>query len=90
MNDLIEWLRAQYDADERGIREALRTAEWGVTERDLIDIDSKRKILGVCEAAIANQGIYGEDAQEQVAEDILRIMAQPYADRPGFQQEWAA
>lgn len=56
--------------------------------RVLAEVDAKRRIIAACEQAIKSQGIYGEDGQEQLADDVLRQIAVPYADRSGYRQEW--
>lgn len=100
--DLIAWLRAQLDDDERVAEAAKDAWLWNdFTDDDgsafierlgidrwLAEVDAKRRILDRCGEAYREQGIYGEDGQEQLAEDVLRLLALPYADRPGYREEW--
>jgi hypothetical protein len=56
--------------------------------RVLREVEAKRRILGRCIQARADQGIYSEDGQAAVAEDVLKLMALPYSDRSDYQEEW--
>ncbi|CBG71888.1 hypothetical protein SCAB_48371 [Streptomyces scabiei 87.22] len=50
--------------------------------RVLCEIDAKRRII----AAYEN---YDREAPElDVPESVLRLLALPYADRPGYREEW--
>ncbi|MFD5709508.1 DUF6221 family protein [Streptomyces pharetrae] len=135
MDDLLRWLRAQLDEDERIARAAtlgpwvqsgigdygwtvdfgrpgsgVETAdtEQGLADADFIaahdparvlrEIDAKRWIIDEC------AHWYGKLAKEAVAPSpapfpalgevldavtpILRALALPYADRPGYREEW--
>lgn len=125
MDDLVRWLGAQLDEDERIARavedrsapwdgqwmadgnSAVRTynghvlfyrhdsgplkpgladhvAEWDPA-RVLREIDAKRRLV---------EGLAGADPEAGyitgtfTAVDALRLLALPYADRPGFKEEW--
>jgi hypothetical protein len=115
MKDLVDWLRAQLDEDERVARAAdagrwlpedkgitfeyraddyhegeaqarlvadsranqEHIAEW-YPARVLAEVEAKRRIL--------------DDASAMVWRDalgnFLRLLALPYADRPGYREEW--
>lgn len=61
--ELIEFLRAQYDAEERLAREASR-------------YDDEDAARGDCPGIRPNEI------------EALKILAEPYRDRPGFQESW--
>jgi len=145
MDDLVQWLGAQLDEDERIARRACEYAEasWRLDEdaetvlwwppeprvaakerehglpvvsdrwrgqaiapggeriaphiashdpaRVLREIDVKRQLLARYEelrAASKEQGLIG-DVTEEYQDFLLRLLALPYADRPGFREEWA-
>lgn len=142
MQDLVEWLRAQLDEDERIARGCSGTDWWehpanwvsapplnrvAVVVHDgnrghivrhdparvLREIDAKRRLLdlhGIVHRNIGWQGVDGEaeygelpvcghcvpkhthyPTREDVPEGpcpTLRLLALPYADRPGYREEW--
>jgi uncharacterized protein DUF6221 len=119
--DLLQWLRAQLDEDERIARGA-DPGPWGSSSlgrhdqaairtgaptsliqfdgsraaanglhvarhdpaRVLREIDAKRRMLDECERAVD----YDSRGMLSMAEDFLRLLAIPFADRPGFREEW--
>lgn len=100
MNDLVTWLRAQLDDDERVAEQAsswtwqpelagehvstAHIARWNPA-RVLADVDAKRCIL----ALGGDFDVYSEPYTAQpVWERAVRLLALPYADRPGFREEW--
>jgi hypothetical protein len=85
MDDLVTWLRAQLDEDERDMN--ARPAE----------VDAKRRILDLHTPARPGDPSYGCPTCWEGAEDggpmdypcpTLRLLALPYADRPGYQGSW--
>jgi hypothetical protein len=48
------------------------------------DIDSKLRILDTCVHAAYIQNV----GAAKIAEQVLRLLALPYASRPGFRAEW--
>ena len=84
-DDLVVWLREQLDEDERVARVAG---------------EAKRRILDLAESAtqrMAMKAGYDTVARLEKAlakvtapelERVLRLLALPYADRPGFREEW--
>jgi hypothetical protein len=113
VDDLVEWLRAQLDEDER-IARAAKSGPWHedggvvyathptdevvdysesaehIAEHDparvLREIDAKRRLLswlGSKNQWALDSGLWGWDD-----EGALRLLALPYADRPGFREEW--
>lgn len=119
VDDLITWLRAQIDEDERAAQKAWG-AEWraelqeprqhivtvgasqvqdGVSvasgapavlphiaahspARVLREVEAKRRIIA------SELSPYPEAAHADVATVTLRLLALPYADRPGYREEW--
>jgi hypothetical protein len=59
--------------------------------RVLREIDAKRQLLDRYEelrAASKEQGLIG-DVTEEYQDFLLRLLALPYADKPGYREEWA-
>jgi hypothetical protein len=135
VEDLVQWLTAQLDEDERTARAAtlgpwvqsgigdygwtvdfgrpgagVETAdtEQGLADANFIathnparalrEIEAKRRILECHESWAAGNGaiICGRCGREHVDGrpgghfpcQTLRLLALPYADRPGFREEW--
>lgn len=97
MDDLIAWLRAQLDDDERMLRAldetALNgiesTAGWDVreyVERGLAEVDAKRRILERCEYELRTY--IGSSSQVALAYLVLKQIALPCAGQPGYREEW--
>ncbi|MFD0053016.1 DUF6221 family protein [Streptomyces sp. NPDC127168] len=118
MDDLVVWLRAQLDEDERGAQDALkrttttrrriggewvedtvqppewRRSVWG-PERVLREIDAKRRTVDLCAPPLVE--VTGPEDTERCftpgegqpwGVDVLRLLALPYADRPGYRDDW--
>jgi hypothetical protein len=60
---------------------ARHIAEWDPA-RVLREIDAKRRALGRINSHAAVMG------RDEVHDDLLRLLALPYADRPGYREEW--
>lgn len=145
MDELVQWLRVQLDADDRLARQACGDDGWVVGERALcgccVDIrsgkgalvctlddrdaphiaewdparvlreaDAKRQVLGrydkagqAVEELSARRNLLharGEDVLmvelglesaihgRDALAGVLRLLALPYADRPGYREEW--
>lgn len=113
MDDLVRWLRAQLDEDERiawdacgpGNRWEVADSGASVSQEDrdaahiarhdparvLREIDAKRRLLARYEellTASKKEGLIG-DVTEEYQDFLLRLLALPYADRPGFREGWA-
>ena len=116
MTDLMAWLRAQMDADERpalaaaaryvapdgqaywplpSVRARFRDADDGIRAgleliashdpaRVLRQVAAMRAIVDACEYTLDY-----EDYGWPLARDVLRHLATMYADRDGYQPEWA-
>ncbi|MEU3098534.1 DUF6221 family protein [Streptomyces sp. NPDC006967] len=114
MDDLVEWLRAQLDEDERtaraatpgpwraGVRSGFDAVDgdgWTVCNasdvdvahiarhdpaRVLREIDAKRRTLIRCEEAMLSASPMLVHFAKQTAWE----MALPYADRPGYRDDW--
>jgi hypothetical protein len=105
VEDLVRWLGAQLDEDGRIARACPGDGEWEARHikvygpdlsaevrahmavhdpaRVLREIDAKRRVIA--EAAEYEPGISGYAEMWTV----LRLLALPYADRPGYREEWA-
>lgn len=132
MDDLVTWLRAQLDDDERVARAAhpgpwdlrtwdafggaaaevlmplgepgyrtgltrsslIGTQEAGTAEhiaqwdpaRVLAEVGAKRRILDLCEIGTYDGGHFG--GYGDAYDDVVQRLALPYADRPGYREEW--
>ncbi len=112
-SDLITWLRAQLDCDERAANNLDELANYernGIestagghvvdyldrfsSDRALAEVDAERRILDLhaepheCpewDRALGETctGYYGDEGCP-----TLRLLALPFADRPGYQEEW--
>lgn len=135
MDDLVTWLRAQLDEDERVARSAT-SAPWTAKRADrsvyaqetsvvmgghdggwyvvpcdmesgegaesgdaqhiarwdparvLAEVEAKRRILGLWSDGADFPDFSG--GYQAAAEDAISAMAQPYAGREGWREEWAA
>ena len=96
-----EWAEAFYAAIEPppGYRPRPET-DWEVQEarRGLADLDSKRRIVELhvaTELAVATiaplDDVIGDAISQSalaVTTGVLQLLALPYADHPGYRQEW--
>ena len=97
--DLVDWLGAIKDEEERWTRVAIRTAEHGVTEFDLDRIAADRKILELHKATdwcgpterscqICHEDYsWGPDHGDWPCA-TLKALASPYEGREGWQESW--
>ena len=91
-DDLVTWLRAQLDADEHTARGWLNDLalygpfEWDPSEV-LAEVASKRRILDHVEAAHRMAKI-GPSAGDGAWFLVTRLLAERYADRAGYREEW--
>lgn len=96
--DLPEWLGEQLDEDERLARESIEVREraWGYDpHHHLREIDAKRAVLtehairdGRCRVCAARAN--GNWTRFRAPCNTLRLLALPYADRPGYDEALAA
>lgn len=141
MVELVEWLRAQLDKDERdakarrgifpspgvsddgsvtlhvrpggnmtitwyrhpaeGWDDMAKLQSWADTEhgwtqeRVLREIDAKRRTVALCEPPLVD-ATGPQDTKRHFVPgegppwglDVLKLLALPYADRPGYREEW--
>lgn len=103
MDDLVEWLRAQLDEDEREAADGIHTAfcvndvrypeecVCGWSARVLREVEAKRWVIETLRS-------YEPDDEWGTEPDMgkrgnnaagaLRRLALPYSDRPGYLEEW--
>ena len=97
MTDLVPWLRAQLDEDERvaptaAIVMATRssTAEIGI--RLMAEINAKRRILDDYGKALDRRKQHPDDvasaAHLLAMLHVIKLLALPYAERPGYLEDW--
>lgn len=129
-DDLVTWLRAQLDDDERAAREATPghwqadaapDGRWYIDPgrdaddvgevarradaehiarhdpaRVLAEVDAKRRILDACppEDDFEQRVRFGswescsDGCPADVMLNVVKLLALPYADRPGYRDEW--
>lgn len=88
---IVEFLTARYDEAESGIREALKTEDYGVSQSDLDDIAAKRAIIEDYEDHVKTYRDEPTPAGEGIRFGLLLALAriaEGYADRPGYDVEW--
>lgn len=122
VDDLVAWLRAQLDEDERVAKTATSGGPWrvdgmsvrGQTRMNLTDVlvvrhtwpqeadhivrhdparvlrevEAKRRIIDQYTTDINSDHWEARLAADDFGEAALRLLALPYADRPGYQEEW--
>lgn len=103
MDDLVRWLRAQLDeanTDLHTVECGWHQREFGhegtdctcgAPERLRAEVDAKRQMLECCEWN--NEGDREEFSdyqagRAQASRHFVRLLALPYADRPGYREEW--
>ena len=102
--DLAAWLTQIWDEQEKdainpvkgeihsrdceSIREHTPfPCECGVPEQILARLAADRKILAECQRMLAMDDWEYSDVPD-LAEFVMRRQAEPYSDRPGFQEAW--
>lgn len=104
MDDLIAWLRVQLDEDERVARavdprEWLDGDAWAELDgavrahaaawdphRVLAEVEAKRRVLELTDFSAQFPDTDG--GYDSACEDVIKLLALPYADRPGYLPEW--
>lgn len=86
-DDLVEFLRKQYGRAAQGAR-ALPHAIGNLQslwspDRLLADVDSKLKVVEECVRTLDY-----EDHGHALANDVLRLLALPYADHKDYRESW--
>ena len=95
-DDLMAWLRAQLDMREKEIAliAKLANAPEEHTRMLLAEVDAKRRIIDVYQADVIDVSVvpgrpeWMHGAVPVEAHTVLRLLALPYADRPGYRDEW--
>jgi hypothetical protein len=86
MEDLTAFLAARLDEDEEKAKIVAESV--GHKSRIPREVEAKCAIVSRCADAIRDQGIWGEDGQAALAEDVLRHLAAVYSDHPDYRPEW--
>jgi hypothetical protein len=109
MGELVEWLRAQLDEDERIAWDACGPGNrWYAAERGgpirtqedrdaahveaweparvLREIDAKRRLLALHTEGASE--LFCAHCEHEPPCPTLRLLALPYANRPGYREEW--
>lgn len=97
MNDLVEWLLVQIAEDERQAREFNYTytvpCPYGhPARRVLAECAAKRQIIRAhnahCDGTCGTGKPSAAYPQHQAYYWTMTVHALPYADRPGYREEW--
>lgn len=92
---IVEFLRARLDAREAGIRQALKTEDYGVTERDLIEVQALRRIVDLHEGG-HECSVYDHNGDVDNCRwcvdssdcSTLRLLASIHSDHPDYDPAW--
>lgn len=87
MNELVEFLRARYGMAAQGAA-ALPHAIGNIQslwspDRLLTDVDAKLRVVEECVRTLDF-----EDHGHALANDVLRLLALPFADHKDYQESW--
>jgi hypothetical protein len=85
MNDLVTWLYAQLAGVERENAAKIRAFRSDWVPRD---IEAKRRILDAWPDPFGNWTASQAEAARMLKERVVRLLALPYADRPGYDESW--
>lgn len=103
MDDLITWLRAQLDDDERVARQMLAEPGGVYLEAQTPDVNvatvvahldrwTPKRVLAEVDAKRQRidwiEGELADDSMNETARWLARLEALPYAGRPGYREEW--
>jgi hypothetical protein len=101
MNDLTTWLRAQLDEDERLAQAYLKLRASQGTEREtwaykliVREVEAKRRMIDGCQETLVKEDDWdpvlngGTGEEFDLARYVLRMLALPFADQPGYRDEW--
>lgn len=95
MTDLASWLLEQISKDEDDLRSAhlLQYEEptyVDLAARVLAECEAKRRIVELWQGDKPLAGRVGmvDDYYWYALADVLKLLAVPYADRPGFDETW--
>lgn len=73
-----------YSGPSYGLSTFIRTIS---PARVLVECDAKRRIVEMRMALNGNPRLLGDEIDQRL-EAVLLILALPYADRPGYREEW--
>ncbi|WP_422744313.1 DUF6221 family protein [Micromonospora sp. WMMD754] len=101
VDDLVTWMRQQLDDDERAARAWLPLGNPAAADREhiarhdparvLAEVDAKRRVIDVLRGFEPNDEWSTQPdmgLRQNNAAGALRALALPYADRPGYRDEW--
>lgn len=88
--DDAPWRRAQIMVDRKlPDRTAPMIATFADPDRALAEVDAKRRILEAEQDRVMDKGPLPERMRDMIETDVIRLLAQPYAGRDGWREEWA-
>jgi hypothetical protein len=91
---LVRFLLARLDDDTAETRKLLRSHAQDpdiarLAARRGADVDAKRQVIGALQQQLALRDLPHEQPVRTQAIGMLRALARPYADHPGYRSEWA-
>lgn len=91
-NDLVRFILARLDDDEREIKKLQKAGVNGSSfpsvNRLSADSAAKREIVGVLQRLLVLRDLPSERPVREGAAEVLRRMALPYDDHRGYRSEW--
>lgn len=91
-NDLVRFILARLDDDEREIKKMLKAGLNGSSfpsvHRLSRESAAKREIVGVLQRLIALRDLPAERPVREGATEVLRRMALPYEEHAAYRDEW--
>jgi hypothetical protein len=93
--ELVRFVLARIDEDDAELKRLVRGAPAppagvgpGSIERRQAEARARRRIVGSVQQLLVLRDQPSERAVREVASQILRALAAPYADHAGFRSEW--
>jgi hypothetical protein len=94
MDDLVKFLRARLDEDAEPCEGASEYVDCrDLSERRARDVEAKRRLVDEIVPRVKAMwwtvnSEWGCDPDDPDGEDILKILALPYADHPDYDEVW--
>jgi hypothetical protein len=90
---IVEFLRESIDQDEANLRDYIGPWEPNpIQQRRLDDFVAKRRIIDLyteaAERAVADGAPSSQEVRTAALADVIKILAEAYDTRPGWQEKW--
>ena len=93
--DLVRFLLSRAEEDERELKRLARQGHdvdskpaVRSIDRLVADVAAKRRLIGCMQQLLVLRDQPAEKAVRDQASQMLRVLAVPYHDHPGYRQEW--